>query len=110
MEFSRVKIVTFAPHDNADSIRSAMGKTGAGSIGEYSHCSFSSDGVGRFRPSENAQPHIGTPGVAESVDEERIEIVCDRDKARAVIDALIDAHPYEEVAYDIYPLVTYDEL
>lgn len=105
MEFSKVKIVTFVPSENADAVRDAIGKAGAGQIGEYSFCSYTANGVGRFLPSENANPHIGESGKLEAVQEERVEVVCDRNKAKQVIAAMKSAHPYEEVAFDIYPLV-----
>lgn len=110
MEFTKVKIVTFVPPENADSIRDALGNAGAGEIGEYSFCSYSLVGKGRFIPSENANPHIGENNHAEIVDEERIEVVCERSRAKAVIDAMKQAHPYEEVAFDIYPLLDEGDL
>lgn len=106
----KVKIVTFTPLENADAVRDALGKAGAGQIGEYSFCSYSVIGKGRFTPSANASPHIGKVGNSEVVEEERIEVVCDRSKAKAVIEAMKSAHPYEEVAFDIYPLLQEDEL
>ncbi len=102
---ARVKIVTFVPIENADQVREALGSAGAGAIGEYSYCSFSSIGKGRYIPSSEANPHIGQANQLEIVEEERIEVVCDRDKAKAVIVAMKKAHPYEEVAFDIYPLL-----
>jgi len=105
MDFTKVKIVTFVPIENADAIRKALGDAGAGRIGEYSFCSYSVVGKGRFLPSENTDPHIGAAGVLEAVEEERIEVVCDRSNAKRVIEAMKEAHPYEEVAFDIYPLV-----
>jgi len=101
----RVKIVTFVPLENADAVREALGSAGAGQIGEYSFCSYSVVGKGRFIPSANATPHIGASGVTEVVEEERIEVECDRSKAKVVIEAMKTAHPYEEVAYDVYPLL-----
>ena len=105
MNYTRVKIVTFAPIENADAIRTALGSAGAGHIGEYCFCSYSVIGKGRFIPSANANPHIGEANVPEIVEEERIEVVCDRTDAKAVITAMKQAHPYEEVAFDIYPLI-----
>lgn len=102
---SRVKIVTFVPLENADAVREALGRTGAGTLGEYTFCSYSVLGKGRFLPSENANPHIGEPGKLEAVEEERIEVICERNKAKKVVEALKKAHSYEEVAIDIYPLV-----
>lgn len=107
---SKVKIVTFAPLDAAETVREALGKAGAGVIGEYSFCSYSVVGKGRFTPSEQANPHIGKSGVSEIVEEERIEVVCDRDNAKEVIRAMKKVHPYEEVAFDIYPLIDEGEL
>ncbi|KKU82816.1 MAG: hypothetical protein UY09_C0004G0007 [Parcubacteria group bacterium GW2011_GWA2_47_8] len=103
-ESKTVKIVVFAPESHADIVREAMGKAGAGRIGNYKHCSFASKGIGRFRPEEGSHPTIGIVGTLESVVEERIEAVCERDTIEAVIKAIKQVHPYEEVAYDIYPL------
>jgi hypothetical protein len=110
MDFKRVKINTTVPLDHADKVRDALGKAGAGQIGDYSFCSFSSIGQGRFLPSEQANPHIGEAGTLETVEEEHIEVVCDRGTARQVIQALKDAHPYEEVIIDIVPLINEDQL
>jgi hypothetical protein len=105
MEYSRVKIVTFVPVENADALRLALGDAGAGKIGEYSFCSYSVIGKGRFTPSSNAHPHIGEVNVPEVVEEERIEVVCQREDAKLVIAAMKANHPYEEVVFDIYPLI-----
>lgn len=105
-----VKIVVFVPKSHTDSVRKAMGDAGAGKIGLYSHCSYSSDGVGRFIPMDGAHPAIGRVGVSEEVVEERIECVCERSKAKDVIKAMRSVHPYEEVAFDIYPLILEDDL
>lgn len=105
-----MKIVTFAPTEDADAIRLALGAAGAGLIGEYSFCSHSVVGKGRFIPSKNAKPHIGAANTSEIVEEERIEVVCDRLKAKQVIEAMKQAHPYEEVAFDVYPLIDETQL
>jgi len=110
MDFTNVKIVTFVPVENADAIRIALGKSGAGTIGEYSFCSYSVVGTGRFTPSDKANPHIGSINVPESVEEERIEVICHRSQAKEVIAAMKQAHPYEEVAYDIFPLLNESSL
>lgn len=104
MESKNVKIVVFVPETHADIIREAMGKAGAGKIGNYSYCSFSSKGLGRFKPEEGANPAIGIVGELESVEEERIETVCERSNIDNVIKAIKAVHPYEEVALDVYPL------
>lgn len=100
-----VKIVVFVPKTHADVVRSAMGEAGAGVIGNYKHCTFSSDGYGRYIPQDGAHPHIGEVGVPEAVLEERIETVCPSEKIDDVIKAIKSVHPYEEVALDIYPLI-----
>ncbi len=104
-----VKIVVFVPEANADQVRLALGEAGAGKIGNYSHCSFSSKGTGRFLPGKGANPHIGKVGEIEAVVEERIETVCDRAKLGTVLAAMKAAHPYEEVAYDVYALENFEE-
>jgi len=106
----KLKIVVFSPTTHADIIRKAMGDAGAGKIGNYSHCSYSVDGVGRYKPLQGAKPFIGEVGNDEEVSEEKIEFVCDREKAKDVIAAMKKVHPYEEVAFDIYPLLNEDEL
>ncbi len=110
MDFKRVKISTTVPVENADQLRQAVGEAGAGNIGEYSFCSFSVMGKGRFMPSQNANPHIGEANKLEVVEEEHIEVVCDRTIAKHVIAALKTAHPYEEVIIEITPLIDQDML
>ena len=99
-----LKIVTFVPESHADKVREALGSAGAGKVGNYSFCSFSTKGTGRFRPEQGAQPHIGKIGTIEAVAEERIETICARETATGVIAAMKAAHPYEEVAYEVYAL------
>jgi hypothetical protein len=98
------KIVVFVPETHTDVVRKAMGDAGAGIIGNYSHCTFSSKGIGRFKPESGANPHIGEVGKFEEVAEERIETVCSREKLEEVIKAIKDVHPYDEVALDVYPI------
>lgn len=110
MNFKRVKITTTVPSENADALREALGKAGAGVIGEYSFCSFSVVGKGRFKAGDNSNPHIGKPGEFEVVEEEQVEVTCDQDKAKQVIAALRQSHPYEEPIIEITPLLTEEEL
>jgi len=107
---AQVKIVVFVPKTHTNIIRQAMGDAGAGKIGNYSHCSYSVDGFGRYKPMNGAKPFIGEVGKFEEVLEERIECVCEKDKAKEVIAAMRKVHPYEEVAFDIYPLITEEDL
>ena len=104
MDSKNVKIVVFVPETHIDIVREAMGKAGAGIIGNYTHCTFSSKGIGRFRPEQGANPHIGSVGKLEDVAEERIETVCSREKLDEVVKAIKSVHPYEEVALDVYLL------
>jgi len=98
------KIVVYVPVENTDSIRDAIADVGGGRLGKYTHCTFSVRGVGRFRPGEGANPHIGKVGIIKSVEEERVEVTCDGAVVKQVIKAIKRVHPYEEVALDVYKL------
>ena len=98
------KIVVFVPKANVAQVQEAMWQAGAGNISNYDECSFSGDGIGTFRGDEDSNPEIGKPLVLESVDEIRLEMICERWKTRNVIERMIAVHPYEEVAFDRYPL------
>jgi dinuclear metal center YbgI/SA1388 family protein len=100
----RVKLVTFVPSDDTGKVLDAVSLAGAGVIGEYTHCSFRVRGTGTFLPSERASPVIGERGELNEVEEDRLEIVVPRERLQSVVTALLQAHPYEEVAYDVYPL------
>ena len=102
------KIVVFVPLSHSEVVRQALGDAGAGTIGKYSNSSFSIKGVGRFKPLKGADPAIGKVGKLEEVEEERIEVVCKRELVRKVVDEVRKAHPYEEIAIDIYPILTED--
>ena len=97
-----IVIVCFAPPSHADAGRTALAEGGAGRLGEYSACSFSARGEGRFRPSENADPFSGTKGELSVVDEVRIEAVCTPERAKEAVAAMLAAHPYEEPAWHAY--------
>lgn len=100
----KYKIVVYVPESDSEKLRDAIGNAGAGIIGNYSHCSFTIKGTGRFKPTEGANPTIGEIGKLEEVVEDRIETVCDKDKLHAVLKAIKDVHPYEEPATDVYPI------
>jgi hypothetical protein len=102
------KIVVYVPDTHGEAVRAAMGEAGAGRIGNYAHCSFTTKGMGRFLPLAGASPAIGVVGRAEAVEEERIETVCAEDRLKEVIEAIRRVHPYEEPAIDIYPLEAID--
>jgi hypothetical protein len=100
----KYKLVVYVPEDHADKLREAMGKAGAGEIGNYEFCTFTTKGIGRFRPGEGSNPAIGGVGKLEEVAEDRIETVCTDEKLRGVLKAIKEAHPYEEPATDVYPI------
>ena len=107
---NKVKLITYAPLNASEAIRKAFGEAGAGEIGEYTFCSFTSRGEGRSKPSSDANPYYGTRGEINVEEEDRIEVVCDRTKAKEAIRAMKKVHPYEEVAFEIIPLLDEDEL
>lgn len=99
-----VKLVVYTPLSHCDKVRHAMGEAGAGKIGNYSFCSFTTRGQGRYKGETGAHPTIGSVGVLESVEEERIEVACEREKLSQILEAIKKVHPYEEVAIDVYPV------
>lgn len=98
------KIVTFCPLSHAQAVREAMFESKAGHIGNYDSCSFNSEGFGTFRALEGADPFVGQIGTIHSEPEIRIETIVPLHQLTAVIAAMKNAHPYQEVAYDVYPL------
>jgi dinuclear metal center YbgI/SA1388 family protein len=100
-----LKLATFVPVDQAEIVRNALYKAGAGNIGDYDSCSFNSAGEGTFRAKENTNPFVGETGELHTEKEIRIETILPAYKKNAVLRALLISHPYEEPAYDFYPLV-----
>ena len=98
------KIVTYCPQSSAEKVREAMFSAGAGSIGDYSECSFNADGVGTFKGGENTNPTVGKVGELHRENESKIETVVPSHLVNKVITSLKAAHPYEEVAYDVFDL------
>jgi len=105
-----VKLVVFVPGSHADAVRLSLAKAGGGHIGNYDSCSFSSKGQGRFRPLDGTNPFIGEQGKLEVVEEERVETICPERMLPELLKALKAAHPYEEPAIDIYPLLNHKYL
>lgn len=99
-----VTIVITVPETHADAVREALGQAGAGKIGNYSHCSYSTKGIGRFLPHKDSNPYLGQKGTLEEVIEERIETPCSYEVLEQVIEAVKKTHPYEEPGIDIYPV------
>lgn len=98
------KLVVFVPSQYTSKVQQAIYAAGAGAIGEYKECSFKTEGTGSFSPLDRANPFIGKVGTAEEVTEDRVEVLVSSHVLRAVINAMLKAHPYEEVAYDIISL------
>ncbi len=100
-----VKVITFVPTDQVDGLRNALGTAGAGGMGNYRLCSFSTQGEGTFLPQQGAHPTVGKVGSLERIAETRIEMVCSRHALALVIETLKEFHPYETPAYDIVELI-----
>ena len=99
------KLVVFVPAEALDAVRDAVFAAGAGRIGEYERCSWYTAGTGTFYGGESTDPTVGEKGREERVPELRLETVFPEERAEQVIAALRDAHPYEEPAFDVYPLL-----
>src|SRR5881397_1888240 len=97
-------LVVYVPETHAEALLEAIGNAGAGKIGNYSHCSFTSPGVGRFTPLPGSAPFIGAVGTGEQVPEVRVECVVEADKLEGVVRALRSVHPYEEPAFMSWPV------
>jgi dinuclear metal center YbgI/SA1388 family protein len=101
---AELKLVVFVPAENADTVRRALSDAGAGVIGDYSQCSFNLRGEGTFLGGATANPTVGHAGRFERVEEIRLEMVCPKRALPRVAAALVEHHPYEEPAWDVYPL------
>ena len=99
-----LKLVVFVPKGHEDRILDALARAGAGQIGRYSHCTFQTMGTGTFMPAADTNPFIGSKGELEKVSEIRLETILPVTRRKTIISDLIKHHPYEEVAYDLYPL------
>jgi dinuclear metal center YbgI/SA1388 family protein len=99
------KLLTFIPRENTSEVTAALHAAGAGQIGNYRNCSFQVQGVGTFMPMEGTNPHIGEQHKQTYVDETRVEVVFPSYLKKTILEALRKAHPYEEVAYYILPLL-----
>lgn len=98
------KLTVFVPKENADKVTKALNDAGAGQLGNYKNCSFSSDGIGAFEPTENAKPHLGKINELERVEETKIEVLLPAYAEGAVLNAMKQSHPYEEIAYYLQTL------
>lgn len=98
------KLEVYVPKNHADELQNALFLVGAGEVGEYKNCSFQTEGIGTFLPSKNANPVIGTSGNQERVEEVKIEVVFPKDIEKRLILEMQKAHPYDEIAHQIYIL------
>jgi hypothetical protein len=98
------KLAFFVPDTHVEMVKSALFKAGAGKVGNYDHCSWQTKGQGQYRPMQGSQPFIGQFGDLERVTEWKVEMVCEDPLIHDVIRALKKAHPYEEVAYEVWPM------
>lgn len=99
-------VVVYVPEGGVDDVVAAMSAAGAGRIGDYDQCAWKVLGQGQFRPLAGADPHIGTVGALEQVPEYRVEMVCERSVIKAVMAAMVAAHPYEEPAHHVVPILS----
>ncbi len=99
------KMVVFVPRTHAEQVREALAEAGAGEIGNYDSCAFLSSGEGTFRGNDRTRPFLGEPGILERAQEVRLETIYPFARERALLLALRKAHPYEEIAYDLYPVL-----
>ena len=100
------KLVVFVPVEDADRLLDALADAGAGTVGDYDRCAWSTTGTGTFRPLPGALPAVGEVGRVERVEEARLEVVLPRGRRASVLRAMLAAHPYEEPAYDVLELAT----
>ncbi|ENH97492.1 hypothetical protein J416_05758 [Gracilibacillus halophilus YIM-C55.5] len=99
-----LKLVIYVPQTHVNQLTKAVGDAGAGHIGDYSHCTFRTSGTGAFQPLEGTNPYVGQQGEIEEVEEYRMETVIKHSEQTTVLQAAEQAHPYEEMAYDLFPL------
>lgn len=102
---SLIKLSVFVPKAAVNGVKDALFEAGAGNIGNYSHCSFSSTGMGSFKANENADPYVGEKNKLHIEEELKIEVVLPSHLQSKVVSSLLNSHPYEEVAYDLFPLL-----
>ena len=99
------KLVVFVPREALDIVREALFEAGAGRIGDYERCSFYTEGTGTFFGGEGTDPDVGQAGREQRVAELRLETVFPEEQQAEIVEALRRAHPYEEPAFDVYPLL-----
>lgn len=103
------QLIVYVPISDAESLKNALFEAGAGRYEHYDRCSWDVRGTGQFRPLDGADPVIGSVGEVERVEEIKIETICTPENIKAVLEALKDAHPYEEPAYGVIELKTIED-
>lgn len=99
------QIIFYVPETHLESVKAALFEAGAGKIGDYDSCAWQTLGQGQFRPLEGSAPYIGQTGQVEQVTEYKVELVCEEGVLKTAIAAMLAAHPYEEPAYSVWPLL-----
>lgn len=100
------RINVYVPQSHVETVKQALFAAGAGRIGLYEHCCWQSQGTGQFKPMQGSDAFIGQVDVLEQVEEVKLELVCEQDHIKKALTAMINAHPYEEPAYDVYESLT----
>ncbi|MBP0048234.1 NGG1p interacting factor NIF3 [Marinobacterium sp. AK62] len=101
------KLCFFVPETDAEPVKTALFEAGVGRIGDYDQCCWQTLGTGQFRPLDGANPHLGQQGQLETVPELKVEMVCTDELIKTAVATLKEAHPYEEVAYEVYKLAEF---
>ena len=110
MEVKVYLLVIYVPKESLKNVKTAVFSAGGGKIGNYSHCSWQVLGKGQFMPETGSSPFLGGVNKLERVNEYRLELVCQDSSVKKVVQAMIDAHPYETPAYHIVKVLTVDDL
>lgn len=98
------QIVVYVPESHLEQVKTALFKAGAGRVGDYDCCAWQCEGKGQFRPLKGSRPFLGKEGEVESVLEYRVELVCEDELMKQAVSSMLQAHPYEEPAYSVWPL------
>jgi len=104
------KIEFYVPETHLELVKTAMFAAGAGQVGAYDNCAWQTLGQGQYRPLAGSSPHLGETDKVETIAEYKVELVCERQYVRAVIDAMLAAHPYEAVAYSLLELTAIESI
>lgn len=104
------KLIFYVPASHVEQVKDALFESGAGQYNNYDRCSWQILGEGQFRPLSGSQPFLGVAGKLEKLAEYKVEMVCARQQIKPVLQTLLDVHPYEEPAYEVYQILTAEEL